>query len=61
MSRTEAGGATVSRRLWWCWWMWALRELMAASDSNRLEEGDELQHTRFAAAAAAVENVTHRR
>jgi len=34
-----------------------LRERMAAGDRNRLREADELQHTRFAAAVAAVENV----
>lgn len=39
-----------------------LRERVVASDRNRQDPaGDELQHTRFAAAVAAVENVVQQK
>ncbi|EGZ16264.1 hypothetical protein PHYSODRAFT_316299 [Phytophthora sojae] len=38
-----------------------LRERVAASDKNRQDPGDELQHTRFAASIAAVEGVVQQK
>ncbi|KAE9031309.1 hypothetical protein PR003_g10337 [Phytophthora rubi] len=38
-----------------------LRERVAASDKSRQDAGDELQHTRFAAAIAAVEGVVQQK